>query len=79
VQCAPIDRNLSAADAEKSSEVDDGSPQISSVIDQYINDAAHILVVGADHFFPEDTLDLMVVENFDLRRGMRLSERSGGS
>jgi hypothetical protein len=58
VQCAPIHRYLAAADPEKSAEVDDGSAHFSSVIDQHIHYAAHILVGGADHFLSEDALDL---------------------
>jgi hypothetical protein len=67
---------LAAADPEKSAEVDDGSPHFSSVIDQHIHYAAHILVGGADHFLSEDALDLLVGESLHLRSGFRLSGRS---
>ena len=62
VQGVPFNRNFPAANPEEAAEIDDRSPHPSASIDDYINDAAHILVGGAQDLPAENALDFMVVE-----------------
>ena len=61
---APIHRDLAAADAEEAAEVDDRGTHLAAAVDQYVDDAAHILVGGARHFPAQNALDLVVVEGW---------------
>ena len=54
VQRFPIDRDLSAADAEESAKIDDGGTGLPGLIDDHVDDAAHILVGSAADLPAED-------------------------
>ncbi len=84
MQCAPVNGDLAAADAEKAAEVDDGRAHFALAIDQHVNDPSHVLVGAAQHLAAENALDLVSVEHRDccgrLRRpGGRLWCRRRGS
>ncbi len=64
MQRVPIHRDLAAADAEETAEIDDRGAHLAAAIHQHVDDAAHILVGGAAHFAAEDALDLVVGEGW---------------
>ena len=63
VQGVPFDRNFPAANPEKAAEIDDRSPHPSASIDNYIDDAAHIFVGGAQDLPAENALDFVIIEH----------------
>src|SRR6185312_2739932 len=71
VQGAPVDRDPPAADAEKTTEVDDRRADLAVRIDQNVDNPAHILIGRAAHFAPENAFDFVLVEDGNLRRCFR--------
>ena len=63
MQRVPIHRDLAAADAEETAEIDDRGTHLAVAVDQHIDDPAHVLVGGAEHFAAKNALDLVLVEN----------------
>ena len=62
MQRIPIDCYLSAADAEKAAEIDDGGAQVSHSIDNDIDDATHVLIGGAADLPAEHALRLLAIK-----------------
>jgi hypothetical protein len=55
-QNAPVDRNLPVPDAEEPAEIDYGGTDLTGVVDDYVNDAAHVFIRNAADFPAEDRL-----------------------
>jgi hypothetical protein len=63
MQRIPIDRDLPAADTKKPAEIDNGGPHTSVLIDNHIDDAAHVLIRGAKYRSAKNSRSLPVIEN----------------
>src|ERR1051326_344545 len=70
MQRAPVDHHLAAADAEESAEVDHRRASRAVLIDQHLNDVAHVLAGAAVHRGAENGLQVTV-------RKHRLCRESG--
>src|ERR1051326_2751379 len=80
MQRPPVDHHLAAADAQESAEVDHGGAHRGGLIDQHLDDVAHVLAGAALHRSAEDGLQV-TVRKHRLRRERGevadLSERCG--
>ena len=77
----PIDRDLAAADAEKTAEINERRADIALVVDQNVNDAPHVFASDTIDLAAEDGFDVLVVENCRRSRilgGSGLCRRGGG-
>src|SRR5271165_2952018 len=60
---APVDDNLPAPDAEKTSEVDDGGTRPAGRVDDDVDDPSHVLAIAAADLLAADRLDTVVVDH----------------
>src|SRR5262245_6956719 len=77
IQRAPIDGDLTRADAEKPAEVDDRRVNLAVAAHDDVHDPSHVLVGTAANALAEDGGDLLVVEYRGWRAGRRIG-RCGG-
>jgi hypothetical protein len=68
VQRAPVDHDLSAADAEKPAEIDYRGARAPATIDNDINDPAHILVRGTANVTAKNSVGIHGIDHCDRRR-----------
>jgi hypothetical protein len=73
VEGAPLQCDFAVADAEKAAEIDDRGTHEAIAIDDYIDNAAHILVGGAQNLAAKNAFGFIAVEYGD--RGRRLDAR----
>src|SRR5512142_3357578 len=67
MQGIPVDRDLATADTKESAEVDYGCADLTSAIDDDVDDTSHVLVGGATDLLAEHALGLMRTKNGDRR------------
>src|SRR5579875_773975 len=81
VERVPIDRDLAAADAEKTAEIDDCGARHSGLVDDDVDDAAHVLAGCARHRLTQDGLCLVLGQDGRRSRrrgGVRLARAGSG-
>ncbi|MEA3022757.1 MAG: hypothetical protein QOK01_1609 [Alphaproteobacteria bacterium] len=74
----PIDRDLAAADAQESAEIDDGRARLAVAIDHHVDEAAHVLAGDAAHALAENGLRVAGVEHDGRRRRLYGGNRNLG-
>ena len=63
MQRAPVDRNLAAANPEKSAEINHHAPHLPGAVHEDIYDTAHVLVRTAADAFSDNSFDLLIVDH----------------
>src|SRR5882724_5283664 len=72
MQRAPVDRDLTAADAEEAAEIDDGRAHRCTPIDDHIDDAPHVLVCRTADVAAEDAVRVFCADDGDRGRWRRV-------
>lgn len=62
-QRAPIDGDRAAADAEESTEVDDGCPNLAGALHDHIDNASHVFIGSAVYILAENALSVAIVDD----------------
>jgi hypothetical protein len=77
VQHPPIDGNLPRADAEESAEIDDGGPYLPGMVNHDVDNAPHVITIGALDRFTEDRIGHIAVNNDGRHAGICGLSRRG--
>src|ERR1700722_961010 len=70
-QQVPVDRDLAAADAEETAEIDHCGARPAVLVHQNIDDQTHVFTGRAEHLFAENALGLGAADGLEVRQHRR--------